>query len=142
MLLVAGFQGDVAVGFLGRQLGEQPVVADVDDVAAQTADDGGYPSQRAGHVLQFDPQLGDAAVADQCAHQERGQQPAVDIAAGEDDAHLLAAKHLGVGEDGGQPRRAGPFGYRLFNGQEQRDGAFQAVFADQHHLVHQPAADL
>ena len=60
VLAVARFDRHLDLGDLGRQIGEHPLVGDLDDVAALLADDGGEAGQRARHVGDGDARCGPA----------------------------------------------------------------------------------
>ena len=82
MAPVLGFDDDVELGALDRGVVEQALVVDLDDVAGVLADDPGDARQRPRHIGQFGAQPHQAALAHQAAHQDRGQEAHVDIAAG------------------------------------------------------------
>src|SRR5882757_7272117 len=113
---VAGLDHHVDVGALDRDLEEQALVIGLDDVAAGGADDAGDPAQHPGHVFDLDPQPGDLAVADQAAHQDRGQDARVDVAAADDDADTPSGEAFGVGQHAGDAGGAGALGHQLLLG--------------------------
>ena len=73
--------------------------------------------------------------------QHRGQQPRVDIAAGEDQPDLLAAETLGIGQQRGQGGRAGALGDGLLDIAVEGDGPLEEGLLDQQHVVDQRPGD-
>ena len=80
-----------------------------------------------------DPDGDDPAFAHQLAHDHLGQQSRIDIAARQHQADLAPLEQFGIAQQSGQPDGAGPFGDRLFDRQEQRDGMFDVGLVDQQH---------
>ena len=76
-------------------------------------------------------------VAHQLAGQHRGQQARVDVAAGDDQAALLAAEPLREGQQRRQRRRAGAFDHGLLDVAVERDGAFEERLFQQQHVLDQ-----
>ena len=65
----------------------------------------------------------------------------VDIAAAEDQADLAVAEPVGIGEQGGEPGRAGALGDGLFGLDQHRDRAFDRPFGHQQYVVDDPVDD-
>uniref|UniRef100_A0A0N4ZL53 Transcriptional regulator n=1 Tax=Parastrongyloides trichosuri TaxID=131310 RepID=A0A0N4ZL53_PARTI len=129
---VAGLDHDVELGALGGHVQRQPVVHDVDDVAAQTADDGGHGRQHARAVVAQDAIDDQPLLADHFAVQHHGQHARVDIAAGQFDADLHALEALGIGQDGGQAARPSALGHRLLQRRQEGHALFEIrLFADE-----------
>ena len=118
---------DVEFGALDRGVVEQALVMHLDDIAAEPADDPGNPRQHARQIGQFGAQPHQTAAAHQAAHQQRGEQPRIDIAAGQHDADPPAAKPLGLGEQRRDPGRAGALDDQLLALDQQLDRALRAV---------------
>ena len=66
----------------------------------------------------------------------------VDIAAGEDDADLLADEKLRIGGDGGIGRGTRAFHHCLFDLEKRRHRALDLILAHEQHVLHQFANDL
>ena len=64
--------------------------------------------ERAGAVVERDPEAGEPAAADEAPLDDRREQPGVDVAAGEHDADAPAGEPLGVGGEGGDAGGARP----------------------------------
>ena len=83
---------DLDLGRPGRQVDEHALVQDLDDVGALVSEDGGDAAQAAGYVGHLDVQPRQPAVADEPAHDHRGQQARIDVAAGEHHPDPLAGE--------------------------------------------------
>jgi hypothetical protein len=95
-------------------------------------------SSAPGTVLQRDPQPREPARAGEVAQQHVGEQPRVDVAAGQHEADLLAGEPLAVRHHRGQPGRAGALDHGLLDLQQQRDRGLEVGLADQHDVVDHP----
>ncbi len=71
---------------LDRDVAEEPLMRDFDDVAAGLADDRRHLAERARHVADLDAQAREPPAAHEAAEQDRGEHPGIDVAAGEHDA--------------------------------------------------------
>ena len=131
MAPVLGFDDDIEFGALDRGVVKQPLMVDLDDVAGMLADDPRDPRQRSRHIGQFGAQPHQSAFAHQPAHQDRGKQPAVDVAAADDDRDPFAGKALGRGEHRRHPAGAGPFGDQLLPFEQSLERTFEHRFIDQ-----------
>ena len=100
-------------------------------------EDLGHMEQLARPVLQADAQAGKATLAGQFAQQHVGEQARVDVAAADDKADVLATERRGIGHEGGKTRRARAFGHRLFDGEQQGDGALKFGFRHQNDVIDQ-----
>src|SRR3546814_13724443 len=78
---VAGLDHDVDVDALDRDLEDQPLVIDLDDVAAGPADDGGERAERSRRVLDADAQAPQLSVAHPSAPPARRPDAGVGFAA-------------------------------------------------------------
>ncbi len=87
---ITGLDNDVEHGSLGRQVGKNPLVCNLDDVGSGLTQDVGHTSQMTGLVDEFDQQTRQAPLASEIARQHAGQQARVDIAAAQDRADLIA----------------------------------------------------
>ena len=81
-------------------------------------------------------------LAGEFAHHDRGGEPRVDVAAGEDEPDAPAAEALRVGEDGGKAGGAGALGHGLLQHQIGGDRLLDRALGDQHHVVDVAADDL
>jgi hypothetical protein len=68
----------------------------LDDIGAETADNAGDPRQHAWQIGQFGPEPHQTPAAHQPTHQQRREQPGIDIAAGQHDPDPAAAETLGL----------------------------------------------
>ena len=141
MLRGARLDGQIDVGLLDRQFGERALVDDVDDVAALLGDDGGDPDQTARAVGHADAQPHQPLGAHQPAQDHRRQQPAVDIAATQDEADAAAPEPLRVAGDGGEAGGTSTLGHRLLDLQQLQHRGLDRRLLDQHHIVDQPLDD-
>jgi hypothetical protein len=126
---------------LGRHVQRQAVVRHLDDVRTHLADGRRDVGQQARPVVADDPQADDPAFAHQFAGQHRGQQARVDVAAGDDQAALLAAEPFGIGQQGGQGGGAGAFHDGLLDVAVECDAALEERLLDQQHVVDQRPGD-
>jgi hypothetical protein len=116
----AGFDGDVDDGFAQADAVVGAVVDGLYNVGALAGEDLRELEQCAGAVLQVDADAQQAAVFDQAALDDLGQQGHVDVAAADQhDGAAMAEVGLGL-HDGGQRGGACAFGQGLFLFQKQR----------------------
>jgi hypothetical protein len=100
---------------LGRQLGEDALVVDLDDVDPALVEAGGDRGERARLVLRPDPQPRDAAAADQLADQHVGEQVRVDVAAAQHVPTLRPRSAPARGQQRARPAAPAPFDHRLLD---------------------------
>ena len=106
----AGFESDVDYGFAEADPVVGAVVDGFDDVGAFAGEDLGEMKQRAGAVLQIDADAQEAAIFDEAALDNFGEQRDVDVAsADEDDGTAMAEVGLGL-HDRGERGGAGALG--------------------------------
>ena len=132
MASVLGLDHDIELGAFDRSVVEQALVVHLDDVAGVFADHSRQAREGAGHVGQLATQADEPALAHEAAHQDRGEQPRVQIAAGDHDPDPAAAKPLGLGEHGGETGRPGALSHELLSLEQDLNGAFE------HDLVDEP----
>ena len=119
----AGFEGDVDDGFAEADAVVGAVVDGLDDVGALAGEDLGEVEERAGAVLQIDADAQQAAIFDEAALDDLGEQRDVDVAAAdEDDGAAMAEIGFGL-HDCGEGGGAGAFGEGLFLFEQHEDGA-------------------
>ena len=139
MRAVARLDHDLEQGALGRQVGEHPLVVDLDDVGAGLAQQVGDLGQRARPIHQIDGELGQPPLAGQLARQHAGQQPRVDVAAAQHEADAAADELVAHLEGGRQAGRAGAFHHRLLDVDQQAHGVLDLGLGHQHDVVDQLA---
>src|SRR5205085_7234936 len=121
MPAVLGFDDDVELGALDRGVVKQALVVDLDDIAGMLADHPGEPGEGARDVGQFRAQPDQPALMYQTAHQDRGEEPRVDIAAANDNADSPAAKPLRRGQHGGETGGARPLDHQFLTLEQNLD---------------------
>src|SRR5690606_11185775 len=99
--VVEGLDGDLDLGGLGGQVDEEALVQDLDDVRARVAEHGRDRGEAAGNVGHLDVEARQAAVADQTAHDHRGEQPRVHVAARQHHPDRPTGEAAAVFEEGG-----------------------------------------
>src|SRR5581483_5289399 len=82
VVAVARLDDELEQRALGRQVGEDALVVDLDDVGAGLAQEVGDPGELARPVGEVDGELGEPALAGELAREHAGEQPRVDVAAG------------------------------------------------------------
>ena len=83
---------DVDIRALDGHVKQQPMMVDLENVSAALPDDGGDLAERAGCVVDPDNQVDHPAVMHQPAHQDRRDEPSIDVAAGDHHPELVAAR--------------------------------------------------
>jgi hypothetical protein len=141
MLDVACLDDGVDVGTLGREIGEQALVVDLDDVPAGVADGTREARQYARLVDDLNAQGDDAAVAHEPAQQDLPEQAGVDVAAADDQADALAGEALAVRQHGGEAGGAGPLRHDLLRLRHHLHRLFQRFLLDQQDIAHEPFDD-
>src|SRR5690348_5632602 len=101
---VRGLALDLDDRVLCRKRGEDPAVTDLDDVGAGFVDLPGDRGERSGLILGGDAKPRDAALADEVADEDVGEQVRVDVPAAQQGCDLLAAEAARIGQHG---RKAG-----------------------------------
>ena len=132
---IAGFALDVEAEPLGRQIGEDALVRQFQNVDRLLIEDAGDMEQRAGPILQDDTQAGETSRTGEIAQQHIGEQAGVDIAAGQDQADIATGKLLAIAEQCGETGRAGPLHHRLLDLEQQAHRFLEAALAHQHDVV-------
>ncbi len=139
----AGFNGDVDDGFAQAHAVIGAVVYGLDNVGAFAGQNLRELQKRAGTVLQVDADAQQAAIFDQAALDDFGQQGDVDVAAAHQH-HGAAMAQIGLRlHHGGESRCAGALGQSLLLLQQHEDGAGNLFVVHGHDLVHvalRPAA--
>ena len=125
--MVVGLQHDLELGRSGGHVEEHAVVDDLHDVGAGSADDRGDPTEDAGLVGDLDLEPSEAARAHEAAHDHRGEQAGVDVAAAEHHAHVAIGEQVRVLEQGGDPGRAGALDHHLLDLEQEVDGLFERL---------------
>ncbi len=109
------------------------VVQGLDDVRPLIGEDFGELVQRSGPVREMDTDAHAAAVLDQSAFDDLGQQADVDVASADQHRRLLADQRGLPLQQGGKRNRARAFGQRLllFEQHQNRVGDFLFIHGDQ-----------
>ena len=87
--------------------------------------------QHARQIGQFGAQPDQPAAAHQAAHQQRGQQPRVDIAAGQHDADPPTAEPLGFGQQRRDAGGAGAFDDQFLRSISSSTARFELPLVDE-----------
>ena len=69
------------LGHGDRHVVEEPLVVDLDDVAADLADEPRHAREQAGLVADLDAEAREPALARESAHEDRGEHARIDVAA-------------------------------------------------------------
>ena len=99
-------------------------------LAPDLAQDRRDGAQAARHVGHLDVQARQAPVADEAPHDDRRQQPRVDVAARQHDADRAPREPLAVLDEGGDAGGARALGDHLLDLEEQVDGLLDVFLAD------------
>ena len=83
-------------------------MGDLDDVGARLADGGRDQPEAPWHVRHLHLEAGEPSGPHQASHDDRGQQPGVDVAAGEDHADLPVAEAVGCSRRAAIPAAPAP----------------------------------
>src|SRR5437867_6612514 len=132
MAPVLRLDDDIELGALDRGVVEEALVMDLDDVAGMLADHPREAGEGTRHIRQLATQADEPALAYQAAHQDRGEQPRIHVAAGDHDADPPAGKALGCSEHGGDASGTGTLDHELLPLEQGLDGTFE------HDLVDEP----
>ena len=127
---------------LGRQIRKGPLVRDLDDVGAGIREQRRDGRQLAGAVDDVDRNLGQPSLAGEFAGQHRGDQPGVDVAAGQDEADIAARKTIRRRQHRGKAGGARAFDDGLLDRDQHRQRALDLVFSDEDDVIDEMADDL
>lgn len=130
MVGVARLHGDVQIGQFDGQIVKQPLMKNLDDIAAGLTDNIRHRRQGAGAVADGDPQSRHLPGADHAAHQHGRQNARVDVGAAHDKADSLAREPVGEFAECGERNRARAFAQNPGVAHHSLNGGFDRGFID------------
>ena len=95
-----------------------------------------------GPVDDVDGDLRQPSLAREFAGQHGGDQPRIDVAAGQHEADIAPGKTLRRRQHRGKARRAGALDHGLFDRDQHRHRTLDLVFGDEHDVVDETADDV